>query len=268
MAGLIGIAWILDLDGVIWLADRPIAGSAEAIQHLDSAGQQILFVTNFSALTKRQAEMKLEACGIDAQDRVLTSAMAAASLVEAGERVLICAGDGVVEAVEDRGALALNPNDETISTDSIDAVIVGFHREFDFHRLAVSAQAIHDGARLISTNNDPTYPTPQGLLPGNGSLTAAVAAAGKTRATVAGKPHRPIAELALSWLEVERGSSGNIVVGDLPATDGLLAAEVGFDFGLVLSGVTSPEEATTCKPVPNFVADDLQSLVNLILDSE
>jgi len=212
--------------------------------------------------------MKLEACGIDAQDRVLTSAMAAASLVEAGERVLICAGDGVVEAVEDRGALALNPNDETISTDSIDAVIVGFHREFDFHRLAVSAQAIHDGARLISTNNDPTYPTPQGLLPGNGSLTAAVAAAGKTQATVAGKPHGPIAELALNWLEVERGSSGNIVVGDLPATDGLLAAEVGFDFGLVLSGVTSPEEATTCKPVPNFVADDLQSLVDLILDSK
>ena len=59
----------------MWLADRPIAGSAQAIEHLDSAGQRILFVTNFSALTKRQAEMKLEACGIDAQDRVLTSAM-------------------------------------------------------------------------------------------------------------------------------------------------------------------------------------------------
>ena len=210
--------------------------------------------------------MKLEACGIDAQDRVLTSAMAAASLVEAGERVLICAGDGVVEAVEQRGALPLNPSDETISKDSIDAVIVGFHREFDFHRLAISAQAIHDGARLISTNNDPTYPTPKGLLPVNGSLTAAVAAAGKTQATIAGKPNKPIADLALRWLETERGSSGNIVVGDLPDTDGLLAAELGFDFGLVLSGVTSPEEATRCNPVPNFVADDLRSLVDLILD--
>ena len=210
--------------------------------------------------------MKLEACGIDAQDRVLTSAMAAASLVEAGERVLICAGDGVVEAVEQRGALPLNPSDETISKDSIDAVIVGFHREFDFHRLAISAQAIHDGARLISTNNDPTYPTPKGLLPGNGSLTAAVAAAGKTQATIAGKPNKPIADLALRWLETERGSSGNIVVGDLPDTDGLLAAELGFDFGLVLSGVTSPEEAMRCNPVPDFVADDLRSLVDLILD--
>ena len=93
--------------------------------------------------------MKLEACGIEAKDRVLTSAMAAASLVEVGERVLVCAGDGVVEAVEQRGALPLNPSDETIPKEPIDAVIVGFHREFDFHRLAVSAQAIHDGARLI-----------------------------------------------------------------------------------------------------------------------
>ena len=56
------------------------------------------------------------------------------------------------------------------------------------------------------------------------------------------------------------------MVGDLPDTDGLLAAELGFDFGLVLSGVTSPEEATRCNPVPNFVADDLRSLVDLILD--
>jgi ribonucleotide monophosphatase NagD (HAD superfamily) len=95
-----------------------------------------------------------------------------------------------------------------------------------------------------------------------------VAAAGKTQATVAGKPHRPIADLALNWLEVERGSGGNIVVGDLPATDGLLAAELGFDFGLVLSGVTSPEEATRCNPEPRFVADDLLSLVELILDSK
>ena len=58
--------------------------------------------------------MKLEACGIEAKDRVLTSAMAAASLVEVGERVLVCAGDGVVEAVEQRGALPLNPSDETL----------------------------------------------------------------------------------------------------------------------------------------------------------
>ena len=71
--------------------------------------------------------MKLEAFGIDSQDRVLTSAMAAASLVDAGERVLVCAGEGVVEAVANRGALPLSPEDATSSNEPVDAVIVGFH---------------------------------------------------------------------------------------------------------------------------------------------
>lgn len=210
--------------------------------------------------------MKLEACGIEARGRVLTSAMAAASLVDAGERVMVCAGEGVVEAVEERGALALDPEDEGATKGSVDAVIVGFHREFNFQRLAVAANALHCGARLVSTNNDPTYPTPEALLPGNGALTAAVAAAGKTEATIAGKPHRPIADLALKWLELERNSSGHMVVGDLPATDGLLAVELGFDFGLVLSGVTSQEESTRCEPKPDVIADDLRSLVKVVLD--
>ena len=105
------MAWVLDLDGVIWLAHQPIAGSVEAVQALDGAGEDVVFVTNFSALTKSDAESKLGAIGIDATDRVITSAMAGASLVGPGERVLVCAGDGVWEAVEARGAEPLDPSD-------------------------------------------------------------------------------------------------------------------------------------------------------------
>jgi 4-nitrophenyl phosphatase len=115
---------------------------------------------------------------------------------------------------------------------------------------------------LISTNNDPTYPTPEGLLPGNGALTAALATAGQVQPTIAGKPNRAIADLALGRLETQRGAHGNLVVGDLPATDGQLAVELGFEFGLVLSGVTGPEDAATCDPSPYIVADDLDALVD------
>ena len=228
---------------------------------LDEAQEDVLFVTNFSALTLREAEKKLEDCGIGAVGRVLTSAMAAASLVEAGERVLVCAGAGVSEAVEARGAVALNPSNAADASSPIDAVIVGFHQDFNFERLAVSARAIHDGARLISTNIDPTYPTPDGLLPGNGALTAAIATAGKIEAQVAGKPYAPIAELVLQQLGLERGNKESIVVGDLPATDGMLAVELGFDFGLVLSGVTSSDQARSSFPAPHAVAANLELMV-------
>ncbi|MFT7645589.1 MAG: HAD superfamily hydrolase (TIGR01450 family) [Candidatus Poriferisodalaceae bacterium] len=259
------MAWVLDLDGVIWLAHVPIEGAAEAVAMLDAAGEEVLFVTNFSALRLADAEQKLADCGIDAAGRVITSAMAAASLVEPGERVMVCGGEGVWEAIEARGAVALDPGDGIGHHKDVDAVVVGFHRNFDFGRLAAAVRAIHEGARLISTNADPTYPTPTGLLPGNGALVAAVATAGKVDAVIAGKPHPPVARLVHERLGSTQGDRSHIVVGDLPATDGMLAHELGFRFGLVLSGVTPPSAVPSIDPAPDVVADDLLTLVTDLL---
>ena len=84
---------------------------------------------------------------------------------------------------------------------------------------------------------------------------------------IAGKPHAPIANLVLERLGLERGTPGNIVVGDLPAPDRLLAAELDFDFGLVLSGVTPADEVDTCDPSPALVAADLKAMVEAALSS-
>ena len=99
------MAWLLDLDGVVWLAHRPIAGSVAAIDRLQDSGETVLFVTNFSALTQAQAEAKLADIGVDARGSVVSSAMAAGSLIEPGERVMVCAGPGVLEAVEEAGGV-------------------------------------------------------------------------------------------------------------------------------------------------------------------
>lgn len=222
-------------------------------------------MTNFSAMTKGAAEAKLATCGIDATDRIITSAMAAASLVSAGERVLVCAGEGVFEAVRSRGAEVLDAADGIGIHHEIDAVIVGYHRTFDYDRLSSAARAVQGGARLIATNTDPTYPTPDGLLAGNGALVAAVETAGKAEAVVAGKPHGPVADLVHAHLGSSQGDRSNIVVGDLPATDGLLASELGFRFGLVLSGVTSAEDAPRVEPRPDVVASDLAAMVDQVL---
>jgi len=41
----------------------------------------------------------------------------------------------------------------------VDAVVVGLDPTFDFASLAAAATALHAGARLIGTNDDPTFPT-------------------------------------------------------------------------------------------------------------
>ena len=94
---------LCDLDGVVWLAHRPIPGSVDAIARLRAAGHRVLFVTNNSSAKVAQQESTLASLGIPAEGDVLTSAMAAALLLEPGERALVCGGDGVVEALTQRG---------------------------------------------------------------------------------------------------------------------------------------------------------------------
>lgn len=243
----------LDLDGVVWLDDTPIPGSAAAIARLRAAGEEVVFVTNLSSRPVEEAEAKLGRHGIPAEGSVLTSAMAAARLVEPGERVLVCAGPGVEQELERRGAQVVRDGDAA-------AVVVGLHLDFDYSALRRAATAIRRGARLIGTNEDPTFPTPDGPIPGGGSILAAVAVASGAIPTVAGKPHGPMAELVRDRL----GDRG-VVVGDRDDTDGGLARRLGYRFALVLSGSTAPGDVDDLDPSPDLVASDLASVVDRLL---
>jgi HAD superfamily hydrolase (TIGR01450 family) len=245
------MALALDLDGVVWLGEEAIPGAADAVSRLRAAGQSLVFCTNNSNQPVAAVEAKLARQGIPAEGDVVTSAMAAAALVEPGERVLVCAGPGAVEAVESRGAIAVREG-------PAEAVLVGLHLDFDYERLRAASSAVHAGARLLATNDDATYPTPAGPIPGGGAILAAVVTATGVTPVVAGKPHPPMADLIRARL----GASG-IMVGDRPETDGRFAVALGYRFGLVLSGVTSV--AAGVQPIPDLIAPDLAALVDRLL---
>jgi HAD superfamily hydrolase (TIGR01450 family) len=246
------MAWLLDLDGVVWLAEEPIPGSSDAIGRLRAAGNSVFFLTNNSAPTVHDLREKLGGMGIEVHaDDLVTSAQAAASLLKPGSTALVCAGPGVEEALAERGV-------KTVREGKADAVVVGFHRDFDYDRLTAAFKAVEAGARLIGTNDDATYPTPDGAVPGGGSLLAAVATAGGVKPEVAGKPYEPFASLVRTRVGEELGES--TMVGDRPSTDGLMAQLLGIPFALLLSGVTASEEVPT-DPAPDQVAPDLASLV-------
>lgn len=242
-------AWVLDLDGVIWIGKEPIAGASEAVARLQAAGREVLFVTNMSALTEAEQVEKLASHNIDASGAVVTSAMAAAQLVEAGERVVVIGGSGINEAVERRGA-------NVVPSGPADAVIVGIDPNFDYDELWRAMKAVRGGARLIGTNHDPSYPTPEGLKPGGGSIVHAIAYASEVTPTFAGKPNEGAAQLVRSRL----GNDG-LMVGDRPDSDGRFATALGYSFGLVLTGVTAQGDLPV-EPTPVIVADSLAALVD------
>jgi HAD superfamily hydrolase (TIGR01450 family) len=242
-----GGTWVIDLDGVLWLTGEPIPGAGEALSRLQASGVRLLFATNNSSPTHDELQERLRRCGI-ARGDVVTSAHAVASLVDPGERVMVLGDAGVVEALQAVGAVVTDAG-------PADAVVVGWTRDFDFAGLAAAADAVRAGARLLGTNEDATHPTPSGSLPGGGALLAAVAVASETTPVVAGKPHLPMAELLAS-----RADDIVATVGDRPATDGLLARQLGVPFALVRSGVTPPG-APAGEPRPAADARDLGTLV-------
>jgi glycerol-1-phosphatase len=253
--------WVLDLDGVVWLGDEPIAGSAKAIETLRAKGERVLFLTNNSSQTVNTYVEKMARMGFacSAED-LCSSAQAAALLVNPGETALVIGGKGIEEALLAGGSIPVHDQ-----TEGVDAVIVGWHRDFNYDRLTLAFRAIRNGARLIGTNDDPTYPSSEGELPGGGSIVAAVSYATGVVPTFAGKPNWPAAQLVyerLGWgAEPTAAQRATLwMVGDRPSTDGGMARRLGGRFGLVLSGVTARADLPV-DPEPYAVAEDLAELV-------
>lgn len=251
---------LCDLDGVVWLAHQPIEGSVTAIEDLRARGHRVMFVTNNSFATRAEQESALAAIGVPARGDVVTSAMAAARLVERGCRALVLGGPGVVEELELRD-VEIVPGEAVDRGDVVDAVVVGFHRTFDYDAMRRAAAAIRSGAHFVGTNEDATYPTPSGPIPGGGAILAAVATASGAVPSVAGKPHAPMAALVREQLgsAVDRA----VMVGDRPSTDGRFAREIGCRFALVLSGVTTT--GVGVEPAPDLVAPDLAGIASELL---
>ena len=268
---------LCDLDGVIWLMHQPIAGSVNAIESLRTAGHRVLFVTNNSFSLVADQENALAKIGIQAHGDVVTSSQAAGALLHKGERVLVGAGPGAVEAVRNAGAILAGRSDEhhrdstanamgSDSNQSIDVVMVGYHATFDYRGLTMLSAAVRNGARLIATNDDATYPTPHGLIPGGGSIVAAVSVASGVQPIIAGKPHKPMADLVRQVLGTNDLSNA-WMVGDRPSTDGLFAQTVGCKFAQVLTGISSEGDRGDALHEDSHVFADLATFAKMIAGS-
>ncbi len=256
----IGIPRVIlcDLDGVIWLSHKPIAGSVEAIARLHILGVQVLFVTNNSATPTPEVEELLDDIGINAAGSVLTSAQAVARLIRPSERVLVCGGAGLIGQISAIADVVVGHH-EAEPTGIFDAVVVGFHREFSYEVLRRAAQAINSGARFIASNDDATYPTPDGPIPGGGAIVAAISAACGQSAEVAGKPNSAMADLVWSRCGDVKPDQ-MLMVGDRQSTDGKFARLLGCRFALVLSGVTAKSNNSDA----DFIGDTLSDIVKQI----
>lgn len=251
-------AVLLDLDGTVYHGIRPIDGAAAGIEAAHDAGVAVRFVTNNASKAPHQVAAHLRDLGVPARaDEVATSAQAGASLLAAlvpPETVVLVVGSGALEAE----VRAVGLRTARGFTGEIGAVIQGHSRDTGWAELAEACLAIRAGARWVACNADPTVPTERGLLPGNGSMVAALRTATDAVPEVAGKPEPGLfTEAALA-----AGAGRPLVVGDRLDTDIAGAAAAKMDSLLVFTGVSTPHDVLAAPEGqrPRYLAPDLTSL--------
>ncbi|OLT44178.1 hydrolase [Serinicoccus sp. CNJ-927] len=267
---------LCDLDGVVYRAHEPCEGAVEALADARAAGARVLYMTNNASRTPQQVAAQLRDLGVTAEDEdVMTASQVAAEVLRErrpelleGGCVLAVGGPGVADALGAVGFETLAPQDVAHVAGSgrapeIGAVVQGYGPQVGVIDLAEAAYAIRAGAEWIATNDDATLPTERGEAPGNGSLIAAVAHATGAAPLVVGKPHAPAYRTALSRLGTSPAAT--LMVGDRLETDIGGAVAAGLQSALVLTGVSTRDDAEAAPPAcrPDRVAATMMDLTDL-----
>ncbi|MFE5568809.1 HAD-IIA family hydrolase [Amycolatopsis japonica] len=251
-------AVLFDLDGTVYHGSKVVPGAPEALRALRDHGTAVRWVTNNASKAPAEVSAHLEALGLPATpEEVHTSSQAAAALL--GERlpqgavVLVVGTDSLAAQIESVGLRTVREAGPDVA-----AVVQGHSPENTWAALAEACLAIRAGALWVATNVDATLPSERGLLPGNGSMVAALRHATGAEPLVAGKPAPGLFTTAARDAGAERA----LVVGDRLDTDIEGAVAAGIDALCVLTGVADAASLIAARPEerPLYLAADLSGL--------
>jgi NagD protein len=249
-------SWLLDMDGVLVREEHPIEGANRFLDILDTSGTPFLVLTNNSMYTRRDLSARLAYQGLNVpENRIWTSALATASFL-ADQRP-----QGSAFVIGEVGlTTALHAAGYTLSDNDPDYVVIGETRNYNFERLTRAVRLIEAGARFIATNPDPTGPSLDGTLPATGALTALVSRATGKEPYFVGKPNPLMVRSAMRVLSAH--SESTAMVGDRMDTDVVGGLEAGLHTVLVLSGVSSREDADRFPFRPSRIVPSVATLAD------
>ncbi len=253
---------ILDMDGVLWRAETPIGDLPAIFAAFKQHGWRVVLATNNATRSPDQYLDKLSGFGVEGLERwqIVNSAMAAARYLQqqhpGGGKVYVIGQDGLLDALQEQNFL---PSED----DDVIAVVVGMDRGINYAKLTHATLLIRSGVPFIATNPDRTFPTPQGLAPGTGSILAAIEAATDTQPNTLGKPGPAMYSLAMERLHTLPEQT--LAIGDRLETDIAGAQTLGCLSAVVLSGVSTPEEVHQWQPAPDYIAEDLTQLLSKLV---
>jgi 4-nitrophenyl phosphatase len=282
---------IFDMDGVLYRGSILMPYAKETLERLRRAGWQVFFATNNSTATREQYVKRLSALGLGGDaEHIVTSAYATAHYLERldpkPKDVLVVGADGLREEIRETGipvrdasALPGIEPPDAAAADGVDpgamrryltsvtlpppadTVVVGLDLHVTYAKIAEAQRCVLAGARFVCSNKDRAYPVEGRLLPGAGTIVAAIEVATGRTATCIGKPEPFLFEEVLR----RAGERDAVVIGDSTDYDMVAAHRIGARGVLILTGLTEEGavEQARGQAVPDRVIGSLQDLFAL-----
>jgi NagD protein len=251
-------SWLMDMDGVLVREELAIPGADRFLTRLRELGMPFLVLTNNSIYTRRDLVARLGASGLEVpEEAIWTSALATARFLEDQRprgSAFVIGEAGLTTALHDAGY--------TLTDRAPDYVVLGETRTYSFERITRAIRLIAGGARFIATNPDATGPSTQGPLPATGSVAALISRATGVEPYFVGKPNPLMMRSALNAIDAHSETAA--MVGDRMDTDIVSGLEAGMETILVLSGVTTREEAERHPFRASRIVDSVADLIDTL----
>jgi HAD superfamily hydrolase (TIGR01450 family) len=251
-------AYVFDLDGTLYLGPYLIPGADTVLAELRRRGKAIRFLSNKPLQTRHDYAEKLRHLGVEARDEEVmnSSAVATEFLLEhhPGKRLYVIGEGPLIGELVEAGFEVVDDGD------LCDLVLLSFDRNFHYMKLHHAMIAARRGVPVMATNPDVVCPVENGCIPDCGAVIAALEACADRKIDgVIGKPSDIMLEVILKDLGLP--AEQVLLVGDRLETDMTMGQRAGMATALVLSGVTTPEQARAWPAQPTYT---LRSVMGIL----
>lgn len=284
--------FIFDADGVLWLGEEAISGSPRLIDFLIRKQKRIIVLTNNATKSRAVYAKKLARLGfnrkLDKNSLVNPAAVVADTLYRSGlagnKKVYLIGAQGVRDEMDDLGIEYFGhgpePHDNSDGSSflfdidleeepmNVGAVVVGYEKHFNYHKLMKAANYLQQRHCLfLATNEDETCPgpNPNVVTPDAGPLVAAVRIASGRQPITVGKPNTPSFDYIRRQWNIDPDRT--MMIGDRTNTDVKFGRDHGLRTMLVLSGCHQLEDVMDnhlhgrLDMVPDYYASNLGDLL-------
>lgn len=253
--------FLLDMDGTIYLGDRLFKGAKAFFQHINSIGARYMFLSNNSSKGVKEYVKKLRGMGIEARpEDFMTSLQATAHYLLSTDKKRVIYGCGTDAMRSELAGFGLDVRDKPC--EETNCIVIGFDTQLTFEKLEYACRVIDRGAEYIATHPDMVCPMDGINVPDCGAVCEMLYTATGKRPKVIGKPDPLMAKMAMEAAGVT--SDKALFIGDRLNTDIACGINAGMDTVLVLSGVSTREQAEQGEIKPSLICRDIEQLLYLM----